>query len=93
MCNQIVRLVSQQQPSCKGLGLRIDWRVLVNLLGRLVSESRLLQPMHWAIGAVQNECLAGSILVTLSVARGADPRCFSFSMLDARLLLLIRTLE
>ena len=31
--------------------------------------------MDWAIGAVQNESLAGSILVTLSVARGARPRC------------------
>ena len=34
--------------------------MLVNLLGRLLSESRLLlQPMDRAIGAVQNEFLAG----------------------------------
>ena len=64
-----------------------------NFLGCLMPESRLLQPMDWAIGALQTEFLAGSFLVTLSVAKGAHPGCFSFSMLDARLLLLIRSLE
>ena len=44
-------------------------------LGRLVSESRLLQPMGWALGAVQAEFLTETIVVTLSEARGVHPAC------------------
>ena len=44
-------------------------------LGRLVPETRLLQPMDWARGAVQAEALAETIAVTLSEARGAHPAC------------------
>ena len=49
--------------------------------------------MDWAIGAVQAEFLAGCLLVSLPVVRGAHPGRFSSSMLDARLLLLIRSLQ
>ena len=49
--------------------------------------------MDWAAGAVQSEILAESTRVTFSVARGVHPGCFAFSMLDARLLLLMRSLE
>ena len=49
--------------------------------------------MDWTMGVAQAEFLAGCVLTTLSVARGAHPGRFSFSMLDARLLLLIGSLR